>query len=304
MQWKRILLAVDPFTEEPEESAEKIARSISALVRERETIVEAAYLMTPNGFGIPLEKLPEYQDYYKNITTDLLKLAVSGFGKNVSTEITVLQQSSDSVRAAVESLLKHVAKQGVNLIALSTHARKGMDRLFLGSFTETLLLRTPVPLLITNPKTPWDPAFRHILFATDFAQGSLEAFDSAISFAKRVGAKITLFHRLDPESVVLPPPGFIVFQDLKERKIERQAKALKLKEKAEREGVQIEIEIDTEHHRVVPAILSAADRLKVSLIAMSARKSSEFLAVGSIPRKVVREAPCPVLILPVETKTE
>ena len=48
----------------------------------------------------------------------------------------------------VEEILDHVAPDQIDLIAMATHGRTGLKRVVLGSVTEQVLRRTPVPMLL------------------------------------------------------------------------------------------------------------------------------------------------------------
>jgi len=47
-----------------------------------------------------------------------------------------------------DSITAYAIKQGVDLIAMATHGRHGLDRLLFGSVTEAVLRHTVVPLLL------------------------------------------------------------------------------------------------------------------------------------------------------------
>lgn len=51
------------------------------------------------------------------------------------------------------AILHEAKKQPVDLIALSTHARHGLSRLFLGSVANKLIRSADVPILVQRPKT-------------------------------------------------------------------------------------------------------------------------------------------------------
>jgi nucleotide-binding universal stress UspA family protein len=276
-----------------------VARSVNGIIRNSNAYVETVYVMTPSEIGVPLLQFPEHQDYYKAIATERMKKILGDLGEQVTTKITVLPQGSNSIRASVETLLKHIENHGADLVAVSTHARKGIDRFFLGSFAEALLLRSHIPLLISNPMTPWDPAYYHMLFATELDEDCQTTFHSTLTLAKQLGSKITLFHRHAPEKPLMMPPGFFTFNEWRSQKIERQSKAENLQVWAEKQGVKVEIDVDADSRKVSNAVLNAADRLKVSLIVMAARRSLDVFAMGSIPRQIIRAANCPVLILPI-----
>ncbi len=51
----------------------------------------------------------------------------------------------------VEMILDYAKAQGIDLIVLATHGRKGLEHAILGSVAENLLRRSPVPVLTINP---------------------------------------------------------------------------------------------------------------------------------------------------------
>lgn len=51
-------------------------------------------------------------------------------------------------------LLDYVDEEGVDLVAMGTHGRTGIDRVLLGSTTERLLTRSPVPVLAVHREGP------------------------------------------------------------------------------------------------------------------------------------------------------
>jgi nucleotide-binding universal stress UspA family protein len=57
----------------------------------------------------------------------------------------------------VEEILAHSEKLDVDLIALATHARTGLERLLEGSVAEGVLRRAPVAVLLQKPLTARKP---------------------------------------------------------------------------------------------------------------------------------------------------
>ncbi len=53
--------------------------------------------------------------------------------------------------APAEEVLKYAVEQGVDLIIMSTHGRKGLDRVLMGSVADHVLKHAPVPVLTVNP---------------------------------------------------------------------------------------------------------------------------------------------------------
>ena len=50
-----------------------------------------------------------------------------------------------------EEILKYARDNGIDLIVMGTHGRKGLDRLFFGSVAEKVVKQSPVPVMTINP---------------------------------------------------------------------------------------------------------------------------------------------------------
>ena len=67
------------------------------------------------------------------------------------------QFESDSCTARVvlgdpaEEILNYAQAEGIDLIIIGTHGRKGLERIIFGSVAERVLKKSPVPVLTVNP---------------------------------------------------------------------------------------------------------------------------------------------------------
>jgi nucleotide-binding universal stress UspA family protein len=50
-----------------------------------------------------------------------------------------------------EEIIKYIKTEGINLVIIGTHGRKGMDRIILGSIADRVIKSAPVPVLSVNP---------------------------------------------------------------------------------------------------------------------------------------------------------
>ena len=50
-----------------------------------------------------------------------------------------------------EEIIKYINANGINLVIIGTHGRKGMDRIILGSIADRVIKSAPVPVLSVNP---------------------------------------------------------------------------------------------------------------------------------------------------------
>ncbi len=138
-----------------------------------------------------------------------------------------------------------------------------------------------------------------ILCPTDFSEVSTKAEAYATSLAGRYGASLHLLH-VDPPSPVMSPYGEIpvdirLFEDQRQQ-AEHDLTAAR--ERARAAGVPADASILGGY----PAreILDVANREHSDLIVLGThgRGGFEHLLLGSVAEKVMRKAPCPVMVVP------
>jgi len=97
-----------------------------------------------------------------------------------------------------DELLHTVDDNKVDLIALGTHGRKGMDRFLAGSDAEAVFRRTRCPVLSVGPAAPalqdeeW--SLREVICATNLKPSSAELVAYAHRLAAQRGAELVLVH--------------------------------------------------------------------------------------------------------------
>jgi len=52
---------------------------------------------------------------------------------------------------AAEEILSYVESQGVDMVVMGTHGRKGLEKIFFGSVAERVIKNSPVPVMSVNP---------------------------------------------------------------------------------------------------------------------------------------------------------
>ena len=52
---------------------------------------------------------------------------------------------------ASEEIINYIESQGIDLIIMGTHGRKGLDKVMFGSVAERVVKTSPVPVLVVNP---------------------------------------------------------------------------------------------------------------------------------------------------------
>jgi len=151
---------------------------------------------------------------------------------------------------------------------------------------------------VGNAASPFK--LKNILVPIDFSDYSLKALQYALPFAKQHGAKITLIQVIEPVYYpenflgVLPPECEKVNID-RARAAKRQLADLRQLEI----GLETPAEIVVRTGRPYEEIINAAKEHDINLIIISTHGHSGLKRVflGSTAERVVRHAPCPVLVV-------
>lgn len=56
-----------------------------------------------------------------------------------------------TVGDAAEEIINHIRSEGIDLVIIGTHGRKGLDRIVFGSVADRVIKMSPVPVLSINP---------------------------------------------------------------------------------------------------------------------------------------------------------
>lgn len=134
-----------------------------------------------------------------------------------------------------------------------------------------------------------------ILCPTDFSEGSLEAFSAANDVATKMGAELSVIYVLPVQSA-LPTDPTTVFevhqrQDLLHKRLHEMTRELNEKGIPSRAFV--------EHGDAAAEIVRVAEEQSMDLIVIATFGKTGWrrFAFGSVTEKVVRQAPCPVLVV-------
>jgi nucleotide-binding universal stress UspA family protein len=287
----RILWAIDPLLEDVE-LQRATAWAIKALTKGSNSLIQPVCLIQDDLVG---ELRESGQDSLGDV---LSRVKLRG----VLPLKTLSEPYYTSMRAAAEALIGYAHESGAELIVLGTRARKGVRRWMMGSFVESLVLRSDVPLFVINPHWERIPRFEQILFPTDFSVESRVAFREVIKLALRLGSEIKIFHKMRFE---LSPPVEVAFNMRPEYRDtfmtelnHRKSEANELAHEARKNGIKASTIVEYRHGgSVEEAVLSIAHK-NPGIIAMASRSGKMSAAlIGSTTRQIVRHSPFPVWVI-------
>ena len=234
--------------------------------------------------SVPLEPIPVDVDLFWNREKQNMAdfVASSQFGDVAHEEI----MQRGELWAVISDVIR---RKEIDLVVLGTHGRHGFTKVVLGSGAEKIYRHAKCPVLTIGPGVAgksaagWTP--KHILFATDFSDTSLNALPHALSLAKEKQATLTFLHLIP----LLPHDH----QEKIEQTTRERLKALMPAEPGCKP--EFEVRFDTPVH----GILQVARERQADLIVMGVGKPAAAPLGSHSPwstaSDVVREAPCPVL---------
>lgn len=194
-----------------------------------------------------------------------------------------------------QELLALAAEEKVDAIVCGSSGKSAADRLFVGSVSERLARDSGVPNLTVRYdllRTVSDPADmcrrfgKLLLVPTDFSGTAARAFDTALAIAKSASGMVRIVN-VEPA----PPENGSADQDA-------DSQLHLLVEIAKGRGVNATPVIG--HGVPERAILAEAEASRVSGIVVGSRGRSvlQEALLGSVSMTLMRQAPCPVLIVP------
>ncbi|GIV62019.1 MAG: universal stress protein [Rhodothermaceae bacterium] len=203
--------------------------------------------------------------------------------------------------SAAPAIVEYAAEEAIDLIVMGTHGRRGLRRLLLGSVAEEVVRTAPCPVLTVRARRDEDTPrpVRHILVPIDFSQHAREALTVAREIAAQYGARLQLLHVL--EEVLHPAFYNFGATSLKDLMPDIEEKATEAMKKFFREtpGAEVEASYHVIEGHAGRDIAAFAEKHASDLIVISTHGLTglEHLLLGSVTEKVVRRAPCPVLVV-------
>lgn len=199
------------------------------------------------------------------------------------------------------SICEMAAEDQADLIVMGTHGRTGLEHILLGSTTERVLTMAPCPVLtVREPKgsegqPPREAVqFERVTVPIDFSVSSLEALEYGIQIASDFATPLTLLHVLEP----LPYTIDLTFPHAPVQTFEQVAARLtSVGDTIRAHGISVrEVIRGGWPADSILDFLRFANRALV-VMATHGRRGLSHVMRGSVAETVLRQAPCPVLVV-------
>jgi nucleotide-binding universal stress UspA family protein len=194
-------------------------------------------------------------------------------------------------------ILRAAAEAPTDCIVMGTHGRRGFERFVLGSVTEHVLRKAACPVLAVPPlPDERRPAgiFPSVLCAIDFAAASLHALDLARSLVAPRG-RLVLIHSIQWPFRLGPSPKPREMEPLRARLEGDAEERLERVTVDQRDSVTIErhVAAGKPHAEILRCARDAGAALIVA--GLHSHAVNDIALLGSTTRRVLHDAPCPVL---------
>lgn len=211
----------------------------------------------------------------------------------------VRAESEVDIGAPAPAILARLKDGGFDFAAMTTHGRRGIRRLLMGSVAETVVRSAEVPLIVNRPDARIGD-WKRIVVPLDGSPTAEEVLGDVAALAGLTGATL---HVINVAEALVSAPGLefaysaVSLPDMKPY-------LRRVKERLTARGLNVEIEA-----RIgFPAadVVRYASEIGAGLIAMTThgRTGLRRVVMGSVAEHVFRTAPCAVLVRPLERKSE
>jgi nucleotide-binding universal stress UspA family protein len=196
-----------------------------------------------------------------------------------------------------EEISSTILETKADAVVMGTHGRGLFGRTFIGSVTQHMLRKVPVPILtvcrVTRPLT-----FERMLYATDLSEASKRGFRSVLELAGITRSTVAVLHVVHAPTFASVEAGMA---GIDKRRLLDDARLRLNALEAEASRQKIKIEALLLEGNPAEAILKAAEEDCVDLIVMTVSKRGliDRALLGSTAERIIREAHLPVLSIPV-----
>ncbi len=305
MPARPILLAddINNQTDSGKKRSQTIRDAASLLARRLKTKID--FLFVEDAKTYPVDELglfrfPEWHDQHEKRIGE----AVGQFAVQVSCSL-----KSGTPAEQILRVLR--SRSAPELVVVGTQGRKGLKRLLIGSVAEEVIRHSRRPVMVIGPAARElnRDVFGHkhwkILVPTDLGKNSRAAEQYALSLAKRIGARITLYHCLwDTINAIIVNAAYsgmaaynldAVIADSHDNAVESMKRKAGLFQK---HGVSCDFKVEEISRPSLCAVHEEAER-GYSIVIMGTHGRNAVLNAffGSTARETILNSPIPVIVV-------
>jgi nucleotide-binding universal stress UspA family protein len=246
----------------------------------------------------PAHHFPDADELRRRLEQTAERRMASGIAERSTEGLRVTRHQRRGLSVA-PVILEVADELDSDLIVMSSHGRRGLETVLLGSVTEEVVrqARCPVLTIRAGGDEPGFPPTHPILVPIDFSDHARQALGTARQLADRFGTGVQALHVFErpihPEiylgGMPLDSPDFHTVETSLREALETFVR--------ETPGPEVPVDLFVIEGRAVPGILEFAAQHETGLVVIATHGLTGLAHVllGSVSEKIVRRAECPVL---------
>ena len=295
-----IIWSVDP-TQDPA-NAKNIIKELKVWAKHLNCDVQPVSIFSMSFLNLPMEMSFLWKDKLEEIARKSMTLYLKKAQAKDFLPSDLVFISSQSNRKMATEMAKYAEVKNAQLVFANTRAMKTRNPFLMGSFAETLVATSRVPVLLLNPSAMASAKIPSILLPTDFSLTSKNALVKLEPWAKAFNSKILLYNQVQTPNLYLADFNGIgrteglnlELKDVEKLRLRKGARWMSL---LQSQNIKSSLLVERQRKYLAADILEAAKKNKVSLIAVANRSGPVSQALlGSVARDILLHAKCPVLI--------
>jgi nucleotide-binding universal stress UspA family protein len=195
-----------------------------------------------------------------------------------------------------EEVLAAAEGTGADLIVMGTHGRRGLSRLLMGSVTSHVIVRSAVDVLaVKKPCSSCRGAYSSLLVPFDASVQSRRSLERACALAKQDSATVTITYVIPRYEEMLD----FMRTPMIEKSLRGEAMRIlgKGQALADTLGCEVKTLIAEGHGGDEIARAVVKDGHDLVVMGTSGWRGVDKALLGSTAERVIRDAPCPVLVV-------
>ncbi|SDZ79054.1 Nucleotide-binding universal stress protein, UspA family [Haloplanus vescus] len=194
------------------------------------------------------------------------------------------------------TIVDYADTAGVDLVVMPTHGRRGLKRFLLGSTTERVVRRSPVPVLTVRPDDDVTVRYPYerVLVSTDGSDPAAAALDMGVDVARVAAADLHLVSVVDVMNL-----GVDVRADIQTEALESAARDIVDEAAATATDAGVDpaatsVEFGGSISRAIRSYVTE-NGIDLVVVGTHGRTGFDRYVLGSVAESLVRTAPVPVL---------
>lgn len=208
---------------------------------------------------------------------------------------------SGSVRKGrpLNAILAAARRLKADMMVVGSHDRGMMHHFLVRSMTDELVRRAPCSVLVIHERETRPPiAVRRVLVPVDLSNVSGEILDVGAGLARLFDAKLDVQHVVETIPVLDSFSGAVTLRDMVPDLKQHSTRALeKVLEAADLGLESYGVFVDDGHAANTIVERARHEHADLVVIGKRGRSAIERFFIGSVTERVVRHAPCPVLVV-------